>query len=156
MKRNSQSETLIENKRARVEYEFLETFDAGIELLGHEVKTLRGKRGSLTGSRVVVRGGEAFLVSATIPVYQENNVPKSYDPERPRRLLLTKKEIVRLASEESKGGLTIVPLWVYNKGTSLKLSFALARKRKGYDKRELLKKRSSERDVARITKHGRL
>jgi SsrA-binding protein len=152
MAKTGQTSTLIENKRALVDHESLETFDAGIELLGYEVKTLRGKRGSLLGSRVLVRGGEAFLVGAHIPPYQEGNVPKNYDPERPRRLLLTKKEIVKLVGEESKGGLTFIPISLYNRGTGIKLSFSLARKRKKYDKREVLKKRSAQRDVARTLK----
>src|SRR3990167_3163489 len=87
--------TLIENKKVSFDYEILETLEAGLELLGFEVKSLRAGHGSLKGARVVARGGEAYLVGATIPAWQMANAPKSYDPERTRRLLLSKKEILR-------------------------------------------------------------
>ena len=79
---------LLENQRAGFDYEILETLEAGLELLGFEVKSLRAKRGSLKGARVVARGGEAYLVGATIPAWQIANAPKSYDPERTRRAML--------------------------------------------------------------------
>ena len=85
--------TLIENKKARLRFEVLETYQAGLELAGYEVKSIRSKLGSLDGSRVIVRGAEAFIVGMTVPPFQIANTPKTYDPERPRRLLLTRKEI---------------------------------------------------------------
>src|SRR5690349_17985833 len=105
---------LIENKKARMRYAVLETYSAGIELSGAEAKSLRAKNGSLDGSRVVVRGGEAYLTGMTIPPYQAANTAKGCDPERPRRLLMKKSEIAELLSAESKKGLTTVPLEVYN------------------------------------------
>ena len=84
--------SLIQNKKVHLRFAVLETFQAGIELSGGEVKSLRNKLGSLEGSRVVVRGGEAYLVGATIPPYQPLNSSVSYDPEHPRKLLLNKKE----------------------------------------------------------------
>jgi SsrA-binding protein len=85
--------SLVDNKRVAFDYQILETIEAGLELFGFEVKSLRAGHGSLKGARVVARGGEAYLVGATIPPWQVANAPKSYDPERPRRLLLSQKEI---------------------------------------------------------------
>jgi len=105
---------LIENKKARLKFAVLETYSAGVELTGAETKSLRAKQGSLDGSRIVIRAGEAFLVGATVPPYQVANTPKDYDPMRTRRLLLSKAEIAELSSAEEKKGLTIVPLEMYN------------------------------------------
>ncbi len=144
---------LVEHKKARLNYETLEEFEAGLELLGHEVKTLRDKRGKLEGSHVVIRGGEAYIVGMHIPPYQPKNTDKAYDPDRSRKLLLTKKELAQLTGVEGQKGLTIVPLWVYNKGRNLKIKIAVARGRKQYDKREVLKKRDTERDMRRTLKN---
>ena len=144
---------LIEHPKARFDYEILETFEAGLELFGHEVKTLRKHQGSLLGAYVVVRGGEAYLVGASIPPYQQNNVPKEYDPARPRRLLLSKKELGALSNTESTKGLTLVPISVYNKGRVLKLSLGIARGKKKFDKRETIKKRETDREVRRTLKN---
>ncbi len=143
---------LIENKRARFDFEILKEFEAGVKLLGFEVKSLRNKRGSLAGARVVVRGGEAFLVGATIPPYQEGNTPESYDPERSRVLLLHKKELAELSGADTEKGLTLIPLSLYNKGRVLKLSFALVRGKKKRDKRELIKERDTKRAILRSLK----
>lgn len=147
--------SLIENKKVRFNYEILEEFEAGLELLGTEVKSLRAKRGNLEGSRVLVRGNEVYLVGATIPPYQAKNAPGGYDEARARRLLLTKKEISRLAGIEGQKGLTIVPLSVYNKGVKLKLSIASVRGKKKFDKREAIKKRDDRRRVERELKSAR-
>lgn len=143
---------LAENTKARFNYELLETYEAGLELLGFEVKSLKAGRGELAGARVLIRGGEAFLVGATIPPYQVANTPESYDPARTRRLLLTKSQMAELAKAEETKGLTIVPIKVYNKGTKLKLSLAIARGKKKYDKRETIKKRDVERELGRTLK----
>lgn len=143
---------LIQHKKARLNFELLETFEAGLELTGGEVKALRQKRGKLEGAHVVVRGGEAYLVGASIPPYQSANTPKTYDPERSRRLLLSQKELAELASAESQKGLTIVPVMIYNKGRFLKVQVAIARGKKKYDKREDIKKRDAARDIARELK----
>jgi len=142
----------IQNKKVHFNYEILEKFEAGIGLLGLEVKSLKSKQGSLEGAHIIVRGGEVFLVGATIPPYQPSNTPKGYDPERARKLLLTKKEIYVLSDAESKKGLTIVPISVYNKRNKLKLEFGIARGKKKYDKREDIKKRDTERDIGRNLK----
>ena len=143
---------LIRNKKVRLNYEILEELEAGIELFGHEVKSLRAGLGSLEGAHVVARGEEAFLVGSTIPPFQIANTPESYDPERTRRLLLTKKEIGQLAGSESNKGLTIVPISVYSKGRKLKLRLAIVRGKKKHDKREDLKSRDAKRDMEREMK----
>ena len=146
---------LIENRKARADYEILEKFEAGMELFGFEVKALRNGRGSLPGSHVLIRGGEAYLLNADIPPFQANNTPKGYDPKRTRRLLLSKKEINQLNGYDSKKGLTIVPFSVYSRGRYLKLSIAVVRGKKKYDKRETIKKRETDREIRRDMKGGR-
>lgn len=143
---------LIENSRARFDYTFLEEIEAGLSLFGFEVKSLRAGRGSLKGARVVARGGEAYLVGATIPAWQTANAPKGYDPERPRKLLLSGKEIAHVASAEGEKGLTIVPIKVYNKGRNLKLLIAVARGKKKEDKRESIREREEKRRIKRSLK----
>ncbi len=142
----------IENKKARLEYEILETYEAGMELFGHEVKALRAGQGSLIGAHVVIRGGEAYLVGSTVSPYQGGNTPKGYDPERTRRLLLSKKELRTLEGTDSRKGLTLIPIMVYNKKRFLKLSFGLARKKKAHDKRATLKERDERRGMERTLK----
>src|ERR1035437_3247115 len=142
--------TLIEYKKAFLKFALVETFSAGMELIGGEVKALRNKLGSLDGARVVVRGGEAFIVGMTIPPYQVANTPKGYDPERPRRLLLTKKELHTLLIEEVKKGLTIIPLEVYSNGRLVKARIAIVRGKGKEDRREDLKKRDAARETGRI------
>jgi SsrA-binding protein len=144
---------VIENKKARLEYEFLDTYEAGMELRGFEVKSLRSGQGSLVGARVVVRGGEAYLVGSTVPAYQAKNAPESYEPDRTRRLLLNKKEIAEIAEKEGQKGLTILPVMVYNSGRRLKLRVAVARHKKKHDKRATLKERDSKREIRRTLKN---
>lgn len=143
----------IENKKARFNYEILEEIEAGIELLGHEVKSIRNKLGSLDGARVIVRGGEAYLVGATIPPFQPKNVDKNYAPDRNRKLLLNKKEISQIGSAETKKGLTIVPISMYSKARKVKVSIAIVRGKKKFDKRETIKKRETDRDIRRSLKN---
>ena len=145
---------LIEHKRAHFDYEILEQFEAGMQLFGTEVKSLRAHRGKLEGAHVTVRGGEAFLMNAEIPAFQPTNATKGYEPARNRRLLLTKKEIAELATAEEKAGLTIVPLSMYNKGRTIKLRLAIARGKKKTDKRQTIMKREHLRDIAREVKRG--
>jgi SsrA-binding protein len=145
--------SLLEHKKARLNYEILEEVEAGLELLGLEVKALRGKLGKLEGSHAVVRGGEAYVVGMSIPPYQPGNTPPEYEPERTRRLLLTKQEIAKLAATEQQKGLTIVPLKVYNKGKKLKLLLGIARGRKAHDKRAVIKKRDTKREIERTLKN---
>lgn len=141
--------SLIFNKKATFDYEILEKFEAGVEFLGFEVKSVQMKRGSLEGARVIVRGGEAFLIGASIPAFQPKNAPKSYEADRTRRLLLKKSEITRLADAEGQKGLTVIPISMYNKDRKIKAEIAIVRGKKKYDKRETIKKRDTEREMAR-------
>jgi SsrA-binding protein len=144
--------TFVDNKKAHFNYEILEKFEAGIELLGFEVKSIKNNQGSLEGSYVVVRGGEAYIMNLFIPPYQEKNTPKDYEPRRNRRVLLTKKEIKKLAEVEmsaGRGGLTIVPISLYNKANLIKVTLAVVRGKKKFDKRETTKKRETDRIVRR-------
>jgi len=143
----------IENKKVRLEYELLEIFSAGAQLFGHEVKAIKKGMGSLEGSRVAVRGGEAFLIGASVSPFQPKNTPDSYDPERSRKLLLNKKELIALAGYEGQKGLTIVPIKWYNTNRKLKLEIAVARHKKKYDKRATLKERDTKRDIERSLKN---
>jgi len=144
--------SLIRNKKAHLDYSFQEELEAGIELHGYEVKSLRAGRGKLEGAHIVARGGEAYLVGASIPAWQLANAPKEYDPERPRRLLLKTKEIRLISSAEGSQGLTIVPISVYNKGRVLKLSIAIARGKKKGDKRADLRAKDEKRAMDRARK----
>jgi SsrA-binding protein len=141
---------LIENTKARFNYEILETIEAGIELLGFEVKALKRKQGSLEGAYVIVRGGEAFAINIFIPPYQEKNTPGDYEPRRNRRLILNKKEIAKLSGDD----LTVVPIAIYNKGDFIKVSVAIVRGKKKFDKRETIKKRETDREVRRDMKNA--
>ncbi|MEI6494595.1 MAG: SsrA-binding protein SmpB [bacterium] len=144
--------SLIDNKKVNFNYEILDKYEAGIELLGLEVKSVKLGRGSLEGARVIIRGDEAFLIGATIQPYQPGNTPQDYDQTHTRRLLLTKKELKELVGKEAEKGLTIVPISMYNKGNKIKLSIAVAKGKKNYDKRETIKKRDIEREVGRTLK----
>ena len=141
--------SLITNRKAGFNYEITDKYTAGIELFGFEVKSLRKGQGSLEGSYVTVRGGEAFLVNSFIPPFQEKNAPKDYDAHRNRKLLLTKEEITKLSNIESTKGLTIVPLSVYNKGRVLKVDLGVGKGKKKYDKRQSIKKQDTERQTRR-------
>lgn len=143
---------LIDNKTAKFNYEILDKIEAGMELFGFEVKSIKDRRGSLLGSYVVIRGKEAFLINAEIPAYQVKNAPDDYDPRRPRKLLLTKKELAKLAEIDNQKGLTLTPIAVYNKGRNLKLSFAVARGKKLRDKRQTIKNREADREINRSLK----
>jgi SsrA-binding protein len=144
------------NRRAYHDYEILEKIEAGIELRGYEVKAIKSGRVNISGSHVIIRGGNASLVGADIPPYQPQNTPKDYEPMRTRRLLLTQKEISALTGRTKEKGLTVVPLRLYTsagKRALLKLEIGLARSKKQYDKRELLKKKESQRTVDRELSH---
>ena len=141
--------TYIDNKKAHFDYEVLEKYEAGIELLGFEVKSIKNGQGSLEGAYVIIRGGEAYAMNIFVSPYQEKNTPKDYEPRRNRRLIMTKKEIAELAGIEANGGLTIVPISIYNKSNLIKVSIAVVRGKKKFDKRETTKKREVDREVRR-------
>ena len=145
--------TYINNKRAAFDYEIIKQYEAGLVLFGYEVKAVRLGRGKLEGAHITIRDGEAFLIGASIAIYQAANTPEGYNPERTRKLLLTKKEINELEQKSKQSGLTIVPIKLYSSKSYLKLKIALGRGRKKTDKRELLKKRDAKRSVERILKN---
>ena len=140
------------NKRAYFDYEILETYEAGLELFGFEVKSIKTGHVNLGGSFIVIRGEEAWLLNTHIPAYQPKNTPSDYEPYRTRRLLLHKSEIRELIGKSAQKGLTLVPLRVYNKKARIKLEFGLARHKKKEDKRELIKERETKREISRSLK----
>jgi len=137
---------LIENKKV-FEYQVLKKIKAGIVLTGQEVKSIKNGRLSLAGSFVIIKGGEVFLIGATIPPYQPKNAPKDYNPQRPRKLLLKKEEIKHLIGQAQQKGLTMIPLRVYTENNNFKLEFGVAKKKKKIDKREEIKKREIKREI---------
>lgn len=145
---------LLHNKKASFDFDVLETFEAGIALHGFEVKSLRLGRGKIIGARVIIRGGEAFIVGIDIPPYQAANTPKNYESDRTRKLLLKKSEIKYLTGKGEERGLTIIPIRVYTKGRVLKMEIAIARAKKKHDKREKIKERESNRKIERTLKES--
>ncbi|KKS30894.1 MAG: SsrA-binding protein [Candidatus Amesbacteria bacterium GW2011_GWA2_42_12] len=143
---------LLENKKAYFDYEILEKLEAGLELLGGEVKSLRNKHGSLIGARVLIRGGEAFLLGMAITPYQTKNMPGETAEQRTIKLLLTKKEISYLAGKAEERGLTIIPLNIHTLGKKIKTEIGLARGKKKFEKREKIKKRDTDREMRREMK----
>ena len=141
---------LAQNKKAYFDYEILETYEAGIVLIGQEVKAIKTGHVSLKGSYVVIKNQEMFLIGANIPPYQPKNAPSDYSPERSRKLLLKKSEIKSLIGKSKQKGLTLMPLKMYTKRGKIKLLFGLAKGKKEYDKREKIKKREFEIEKERI------
>ena len=140
------------NKRATFDYQILETFEAGLVLKGHEVKSIKNGHISLQGSYIVIKNNEAFLINTTISPYQPKNIPKDYDPTRTRKLLLHQKEIKYLTGKSQERGLTLVPIKVYDKKGKIKLEFGIGRGKRKVDKRELIKKREVEKEIERKLK----
>jgi len=144
---------LIQNKDVFRNYEILEKFEAGIELYGFEVKSILNGRGSLKGSYVTYKGCEIFLINFYVPPYQEKNVFRNYNPLRPRRLLLKRKEIDYLISKIKTKGLTVLPLKIYNKNRLIKIEIVVVKGLKKYEKREKLKEKEFRRIKERILKN---
>ncbi len=134
------------NKRAQFDYEISEKFSAGIQLTGHEAKSVKMGRVDIAGAHAVPRGGEIFVVGMNVPSFQPNNIPADYEPERTRKLLLQKEEIKTIIGK-IRTGLTIVPLRVYTERGFVKIELGLGKGRKKHDKRELIKKRETEREI---------
>lgn len=140
---------ISENKKAKFDYEVLETLEAGIVLTGQEVKSLRTRGVNMLGTYIVIKknkkgNSEIFWVGANIFPYQPLNIEKSYDPQRDRKLLLSKKEINYLIGRANEKGLTLVPLLVYTKNHKIKMEIGLVKGKKNFDKRETIKKRETE------------
>ena len=139
------------NPKASFDYEILETIEAGLVLEGHEVKSIKTGRASIKGSYVKVVSGEPYLIGATVSPYQPANTPKDYDPQRSRKILLSKKEISVLTGTSQAHGLTFIPLKIYDKKGRLKLLIGIARGKKKYDKRESIKRKDVQRAKERGT-----
>ncbi|MCD6450781.1 MAG: SsrA-binding protein SmpB [Acidobacteria bacterium] len=143
----AETKLVAENRRARHDYEIIETYEAGLVLLGWEVKSLREGRVSLKDAYARPRGEEIFLLNCHISPYSHATNIEA-DPERPRKLLLKKREIKRLIGRVTEKGLTLIPLRIYfNRRGYAKVEIALARGRKLYDKREVAKRRTIEREL---------
>lgn len=138
----------IWNKSATSSYDIQDKLEAGVVLSGPEVKSLRGGHAKLDGAFVKIIGSEAYLVGAHIYPYSFARLER-YDPRRTRKLLLHKKEILRIKQKVDAGGLTIIPLRWYTMGHTIKLEIGIAKGKKQYEKRELLKKRDRERELER-------
>jgi SsrA-binding protein len=150
----SGSALLAENKKARFDYEVLKKFEAGLVLKGSEVKSMRAKQIHFKDAYVSIKNGEAFLVKLEISPYVMANI-HNHEPDRMRKLLLNKHEIVQIESQLSERGLTCVPLKVYLKGGKIKAEIALVRGKKYQDKRQDIKKRRENREISRALKLSR-
>ena len=139
------------NRKAFHEYHILETFEAGVQLRGSEVKSIREGKAGLKQAYILIRKGEAWLRGTHIPAYSHTGF-EGHEPVRDRKLLLHKKEIQRINSKLAEKGLTAVPTKLYFKGGLIKLEFGLAKGKKLYDKRDTKKKRDVERDIQRALK----
>ncbi len=140
---------LVENRKATYNYQILDKMEAGIVLLGQEVKALRQKKASLFGSYVTLKKEEVFLINCHISEYQQKNSVDDYDTKRERKLLLRKKEINHLLGKTKERGVSLIPLRIYTKKKLIKIEIAIARGKKKYDKREAIKKREIEREIKR-------
>jgi SsrA-binding protein len=150
-KPDSGEKLIASNKKALHDYFVLQKMEAGVELTGTEVKSLRGGRANLKDSYVVFKRGEAFLLGVHISPYAHGN-RENHDPERTRRLLLHRKEIEKLEEQVTEKGLTVVPLRLYFKGSRVKAEIAVVRGKKLYDKRETEKRREADREAAKAMK----
>jgi SsrA-binding protein len=148
---DAESKTIVQNRRARFDYFIEQTFEAGLLLVGTEVKSLRKGQASLNESYAGEMKGELFLINAYIPEYGEAGKREQHEVRRPRKLLLHAKEMNKLLGSIRREGMTLVPISLYFNGKGLaKLSLGLARGKKKADKRETTKKRDWQRDKARI------
>ncbi len=143
---------LVKNRKASFEYELLDKYEGGMMLLGHEVKSLRAGGGNLTGSFISFRGEELWVEKMHIAQYEKATL-LSYEPERPRKLLLRKAEMLKIAGGLKASGVTLIPLSCVLKNNKIKLEFALARGKKKYDKRESIKRRDMDRQTRRMVNH---
>jgi SsrA-binding protein len=134
------------NRRARHDYDIQERFEAGIRLTGSEVKSLRGGRASLAEAFARIHDGEAWLEGMHIPPYEQGQV-KGYDPVRPRKLLLHRREIERLIGKTKEQGLALVPMRVYFTHGLAKVEIGLGKGRREYEKRQSIAKRESQREI---------
>lgn len=143
---------MAQNKKARHDYAILNTYEAGLALTGTEIKSIRARRVNLTDGFAQIRNGEAWLMNIHISEYDQGN-RFNHDPLRNRKLLLHKKEISKLQGESQDKGITIVPLRIYIKNGFAKVLLGVAKGKHEYDKRESIKRRDQDRQIARVLKH---
>ena len=143
---------ITDNRQARFLYSILETYEAGIELVGTEVKSIRQGKVNLRDGYAIIRNNEAWLLNAHIATYQASGEFFNHEPRRTRKLLLHRKEINKLIGQVEQKGLTLVPLKMYFKNGWIKVSIGLAKGKKIHDKRESIKRRQDSRDMARAMK----
>ena len=141
----------IENRKARFDYEVIDTLEAGVILLGSEVKAIKAGQVSLDGSRVVENGGRLYVLGMQVSEYNFSHI-EGYDPLRTKEILIKKSEKLDLATKKVSSGLTLVPLSVYNKGSLIKLEIGLVRGKKKYEKREEMKKKAINKELAKRLK----
>ena len=146
---DAEQKTVISNRRARHDYEILERYETGIVLTGAEVKSLRGGHGSLAESFARVRGREIWIEGMHIPPYEQAMDKRTYDPIRPRKLLLHRTEIERLIGKTAERGLALIPLRVYFTHGMAKLELGLGRGKRQFEKRQALAEREHEREMQR-------
>jgi SsrA-binding protein len=147
-KEDAERQVVARNRRARHDYHILDTFEAGIALLGPEVKSLRNGKDSLTDGYALIRRGEVFLANVHVGPY-EKAWRENADPRRERKLLLHRAEISRLEGKLAERGLTLIPLRLYFKNGRAKVELGLCRGKRRYDKRESIRQRETERDLQR-------
>jgi SsrA-binding protein len=143
-----QTPAIATNRRARHDYEIEQTFEAGIALVGSEVKTLRAGKASLQDAYGVINRGELWVYGMHIPEYPQASM-LNHEPTRPRKLLMHRKEIAKLAAKTEQQGYTLVPLKLYFKDNKVKVELALARGRRKWDKRQAIAKREATREMAK-------
>ena len=139
---------VVSNRKARHDFEILEALEAGIVLSGTEVKSLRNGKANLQDSHALLKNGELWLLGMHISPYSHGSY-NNHEPLRTRKLLLQKKQILKMVGRIAEKGLTIIPVSVYFKGPYAKVELAIARGKRSYDKREAIKKRESDREVKR-------
>jgi SsrA-binding protein len=149
---NDTFKLISDNRQARHLYEILETYEAGIELKGTEVKSIRAGKVNLRDGYALLRNGEGWLINVHISPYDASSAYFNHDPRRTRKLLLHGREIRKLIGQVEQKGLTLVPLKMYMKGSFVKVSLGLGKGKKLHDKRDAIKKRDDQRDMARAMK----
>lgn len=142
----------IINRKARFDYEIEDEYEAGIVLKGTEIKSIRNGKANIKDSYAIIRNSELYLLNSNVSIYEEGN-RFNHEETRTRKLLMHKKEILKLRDKIEKEGYTLIPLKMYFKGSKLKVLIGLAKGKKNYDKKEAIKKRDTEREMQKIIKY---
>lgn len=142
----------ILNRKARYDYEIEDTYEAGIALKGTEIKSIRNGKAQLKDSYAIIKNGEVFLLNMHISLYEKGNI-FNHNETRTRKLLLHKKEILKIRDKIEQEGYTLIPIKIYFKGSNAKVLLGIARGKKNYDKRETIKKRDMERELKKEVKY---